>query len=183
MTATPAGAVQGKFRGRALVMLAVAIVGSTVITACSSDDEAETTPVSLVIKDQSLRVEGDPCAGIIPLQYLHAGAPYVIKDSAGTSVATGKLPEGVAIPGTELDFGDGAVVTPTFCLMEMTVPGRIDPTDLSLFVDDEKGIKLTTASDDGSVIAVIPPDDAAVPVPTEGLPQGSDSATTTEDGS
>lgn len=125
----------------------------------------------LLIKDKSLRVPDSECSGVIPLNYLHNGADYRVKDSSGKVLGTGKLPPGKAIPALDVDFGKAARI-PTFCSMSFQLPVGTVGDGLSLLIEDAAPIALKVATDPAGFTASIPDNDDAASIPLGDLGGG-----------
>jgi hypothetical protein len=80
----------------------------------------DTTHLRLVVADKNIRREGVECAGALPFQYVHAGAPFKIEAGNGDVVAKGELPTGRA-RNAEPDIDWEVERIPTFCVVDFDV--------------------------------------------------------------
>jgi len=161
----------GTLRRRVLTAVAVAALGASAVACSAEAESAPSTPILLLVKDKSLRVPDSECSGVIPLNYLHNGADYKVKDSAGRTVGTGQLPPGRAIPALETDFGK-AVRIPTICSMSFVVPVAPATEGLTLVVEDAKPIAMSVSTDPAGYSASIPQTDDAASIPLGDLGGG-----------
>ena len=76
--------------------------------------------IRLVVADKNIRREGVECAGAIPFQHIHKGAPFEVEAADGTVVAEGELPAGRS-RNAEPDIDWGVERIPTFCILDFAV--------------------------------------------------------------
>jgi hypothetical protein len=82
--------------------------------------DGDPTHLRLVVADKSIRREGVECAGALPFQYVHAGAPFRIETGDGDVVAEGELPAGRA-RNAEPDIDWEVERIPTVCVVDFDV--------------------------------------------------------------
>jgi hypothetical protein len=90
------------------------------VTAGCGGGGGDTTQLRLVVADKSIRREGVECAGALPYQYVHAGAPFRIEAGDGDVVAEGELPAGRA-RNAEPSVDWEVERIPTFCVVDFDV--------------------------------------------------------------
>lgn len=98
----------------------------------------------LDVRDGALRAPGEQCAGSVPFLYLHGTAPYRLEDGDGTTVATGRLPQGRAVPALREELGVPRV--PTFCRMRFAVRAP-ERREYRLVVDERESLRFSASSD------------------------------------
>lgn len=124
--------------------LAAAFVTAVALTACGADgdagDDAGGVALRLVIPDTNIRQPDVPCSGAQAFRFAHPGAPYTVHDPDGRSVASGELPEGVAVKAFTFDMGDER--QPTVCVMTLEITGVESLDEHTLVIGDRRPVPI-----------------------------------------
>src|SRR5919108_996620 len=82
--------------------------------------------ITLEVQDGWIRSPGAECAGSIPFLFVHPTGPFRVEDRAGNVLASGELPDGIAVEAYNEDLEVPRV--PTFCRfrLEAELPGPGD---------------------------------------------------------
>ena len=107
--------------------------------------------ITLEVQDGWIRSPGAECAGSIPFLFVHRTGTYRVEDRASEVVASGKLPDGIAVEAYNEDLEVPRV--PTFCRfrLEAELPG---PGVYRLVL--EKGPPLEFSAERGPILVIIP---------------------------
>ena len=102
--------------GLATVVLAVAALGcESPPTTTTASPASQIFELQVMVRDGAVRALDAECAGAAPFLYVHMGAAYRIAERPdGTTVMSGALPAGRAVPAFE--GGLGIPREPSFCL-------------------------------------------------------------------
>jgi len=141
---------------RRIPMLVAASVGLSVVAllaGCAAPAGAGDT-VRLVIKDNELRVPGDPCNGPGPFKDVHATAAYAVRDADGNVLGEGELPQGVA--GKMLDIDFNGIAEPTKCTFALVASIPDDSDEAYLDIGERTGIVMMKNRDDDVWEAILP---------------------------
>lgn len=129
---------------RVVVLAASCVVA---LAACAGDtgdhepaDEPSVT-VRLVIPDGNIRVPGASCSGASAFRFAHPEAEFTVQDTSGTTVSSGRLPQGVAEKAFTIDLGDDQR-QPTTCVMSLEVTGVSSVDGHSLVVGDHSPVPI-----------------------------------------
>ena len=107
--------------------------------------------ITLEVQDGWIRSPGAECAGSIPFLFVHPTGPFRVEDRAGNVLASGELPDGIAVEAYNEDLEVPRV--PTFCRfrLEAELPG---PGDYRLQL--EEGPPLEFSAGSGPILVIIP---------------------------
>lgn len=131
-------------RARACAVLLVLLA-----TACGTSGRQYA--ITLEVQDGWIRSPGAECAGSIPFLFVHRTGTYRVEDRAGEVVASGELPDGIAVEAFNEDLEVPRV--PTFCRfrLEAELPG---PGAYRLQL--EQGPPLEFSAGSGPILVIIP---------------------------
>ncbi|PJJ63642.1 hypothetical protein [Compostimonas suwonensis] len=113
---------------------ALAVLGASFLTGCTTSAGAGSTQMLVVVDDQVMRSAGSSCGGGGPYRWAHAGVAYTLLGADEQVLASGELPQGTATKVADVDFGDRQ--EPTRCEMSLTVPDPGSWDGVVLQIDD-----------------------------------------------
>ena len=120
---------------------------------CGGGGDKTDAHIQLVVADKNIRKEGAECAGAIPFQHIHKGAPFRVEAENGTTVAEGELPAGRARNAEpEIDWGVERI--PTFCVLDFDVSLPARPS-YRLRLDRGRPLEFRPASRAGERIQLV----------------------------
>jgi hypothetical protein len=128
-----------------------ACVALLVFMATACGGSGRQYAITLEVQDGWIRSPGAQCAGSIPYLFVHRTGTFRIEDRAGEVVASGELPDGIAVEAFHEDLEVPRV--PTFCRFHIAaeLPG---PDAYRLVL--EKGSPLEFSAGSGPILVTIP---------------------------
>jgi len=146
--------------GGSLRIVGTLVLSALALVACASGSEDvepaadPATTVRLVIPDANLREPGVSCSGASPFRFAHPEAGFVVTSPSGTTVFTGKLPQGIAEKALTIDLGDQR--QHTVCVMRLEMPGVDSVDGHSIVIDDRSPVPIVPNPNlDGALEAVL----------------------------